>query len=304
MSDAALPRAILPIAGQMMKFTFSRAAACAIGALSLGFFALTASALAQNAEPPLAPHRALYIITMTNAHPGGNYVDVNGKMYFEFADACNDWTTSQKFMLNTVDSDGKRGSSESDYTSSETKAGDSFTFSVRKTQDGQTEAVKGVARRGAPGTPGTVEFSKPEHKIFGLPPQFMFPTAQTVTMLDHARKGDRFFSGQMFDGTEESGTVPFNAVLLKPAAPPSDLQVKSPLLKAPARRIRIAFYPAVNGSGPQTKAGLANGGRADYEQTMILHDNGVISDMEVDMGDYSVHYRLQALQPMPHPKCS
>ena len=55
-------------------------------------------------------------------------------MVVEFTDACEAWTTNQKSLLRTVSVEGESELSNSDFTSWENKAGDSYRFSVHQTQ--------------------------------------------------------------------------------------------------------------------------------------------------------------------------
>ena len=249
----------------------------------------------------LSSHRALYQITLTSTQPGGAYLDVNGAMFYDFTDGCDVWTTNQKFVLRTFDTEGKESRSDSDYTASESKAGDNYTFLVRKTQDSDAEELRGHAKREADGT-GTAEFIKPQKLNFKLVSQFLFPSAQTIQLIEHTKTGDRFFSGSLFDGTQTGGAAKFNAIILK--KPEVTSAIKHALLKAPAHRIRIAFFPVDSRVGKRAGPSQVDlSGQPDYEQTMTIHENGVISDMDVNLGDYSVHYRLQAIEAKPRPHC-
>ncbi len=253
----------------------------------------------------LASHKALYSVTLTSTRPGGDYLDVSGKMILEFTDACDAWTTSQKSLLRTVTGEGTEAISHSDFAAWESKAGDDYKFSVRQTQDGDTSEFRGRARRNGQGDTGTAEYTKPEHASYKLPPHFLFQTAQQVKVIEYARKGEHFLSGDMFDGSEGGGSAHFNAVILKLNPDSRETPVlKDPLLDSPPHRVRVAFYPPT-GTGDETDSKNAADGseQPEYEMTMTVHDNGVVSDYDYDYQDFSVHGQLQAIQPLPRPHC-
>jgi hypothetical protein len=250
----------------------------------------------------LASHRALYAVTLTSTRPGADYSDVSGKMVLEFKDKCNVWTTLQKSLLKTISGDGAQDVSTSDFRSSENKAGDVYTFQVRQTQNGDVTEYAGTATRTASDGPGVAEYTAPEHVTYKLPAHFLFQTAQQVKLIEIAQHGGRFLSGEMFDGSEGGGAARFNAVLLKGESKDHGIPLNNPLLDSPAHRVRIAFYP------PQAEhdaggAEAADGEQPEYEMTMTLHDNGVVSDYDYDYEDFSVHGQLQALQSLSRPNC-
>jgi len=287
-----------------MKIVYSSVLARSLFA---GTILLTPAA-AYSAAPPAAPavlasHKALYSVTLTNTRPGGDYLDVSGKMILEFTDACDAWTTNQKSLLRTVTGEGTESVSHSDFSAWESKDGNDYKFSVHQTQDGDVSEFRGRARRNGPGDAGAAEYTKPDRQTYKLPPHFLFQTAQQVKLLEYARKGEHFLSGDMFDGSEGGGAARFNAVILKPptgaAAGPKD-----PLLESPTHRIRVAFYPPAGTA--EVKDGMPasdSSEEPEYEMTMTVHDNGVVSDYDYDYADFSVHGQLQAIQSVPKPHC-
>ena len=150
------------------------------------------------------------------------------------------------------------------------------------------------------------EYTKPEPKAYKLPPHFLFQTAQQVKLIESAQKGEHFLSGDMFDGSEGGGAAHFNAIMLKPTNQAVESGLKSPLLDSPSHRLRVAFYPpegttADTGDGAEQTA--ESNEQPEYEMTMTLHDNGVVSDYDYDYEDFSVHGKLEAIQSIAHPHC-
>jgi hypothetical protein len=264
--------------------------------------AASPSALAVN-QPVLASHKALYSVTLTGTRAGGDYLDVSGKMFLEFTDACDAWTTNQKSLLRTVTGEGTEALSHSDFSAWENKLGDDYKFTVHQTQDGETSEFRGRARRNGPGDAGTAAYTKPERATYKLPPHFLFQTAQQVKLIEYARKGGHFLSGEMFDGSEGGGAAHFNAVVLKSltgsAAAPT---LNNPLLDGPKYRVRVAFYPPA-GADDKADGAASTGDEPEYEMTMTVQENGVVSDYDYDYQDFSVHGQLQAIQALPRPHC-
>ncbi len=252
----------------------------------------------------LASHKALYTVTLTGTHPGSDYLDVSGKMILEFTDACDVWTTKQKSLLRTVTGEGTESLSHSDFSARETKDGASYDFSTKQTQDGDTSEFRGHAARDSQSDGGFAKYTKPEQTTYKLPPHFLFQTAQQVKLIEYAKKGGHFLSGDMFDGSEGGGASHFNAIVLKTPGKDSAANLKNPLLDSPLHKVRIAFYPPAgteDKSDGQTAADSNE--EPEYEMTMTVHDNGVVSDYDYDYQDFSVHGQLQAIQALAHPRC-
>jgi hypothetical protein len=283
------------------------ASAGAVFAFVFGACAATSPVIPlASTQPVLASHKALYRVTLTSIRPGSDYQDVAGKMFLEFTDSCDAWTTNQKSMLRITTDDGGAQVSRSIFAAWENKAGNSYRFSSRQTDNGQTSEYSGGATRNRNGDGGKVTYEKPDHKSYSLPPHFLFQTAQQVKLLEFAQKGGHFLSGDMFDGSEGGGAARFNAVVLKPA--PDRAQGKlpvNPLLDSPRHRVRVAFYPpaGVDNDDPDSQTTTDGSNEPEYEMTMTLHDNGVVSDYDYDYEDFSVHGQLEAIQALPQPHC-
>jgi hypothetical protein len=250
----------------------------------------------------LASHKALYTVTLTSTRPGSDYIDVSGKMVLEFTDACDAWTTNQKSLLRTVTGDGAEEVSNSDFAAWESKTGDDYKFSSRQTQNGDVSEYRGRARRNGPNDSGVVDYTKPERKSYRLPPRFLFQTAQQVKLIEYAQKGGRFLSGDMFDGSEGGGAARFNAIVLKQGVE-TGAALKNPLLDSPAHRFRVAFFPPAGTLDEDEPAAIDSSETPEYEMTMTVHDNGVVSDYDYDYQDFSVHGTLEAIQALPRPHC-
>ena len=51
--------------------------------------------------------------------------------------------------------------------------------------------------------------------------------------------------------------------------------------------MRLAFFPLEKDTAA-----------ADYEMNLVFHDNGVISDMEIEYDDFTITQKLIAIEPL------
>lgn len=78
----------------------------------------------------------------------------------------------------------------------------------------------------------------------------MFPMKHTVEMVKKAQSGQKFFSANVFDGSDEEGPVEINTFIGKSVNPlktivPSD-KLSMDLLNTPAWNIRMAVFPSTS----------------------------------------------------------
>ena len=259
--------------------------------------ALTVPAHAVRPDPAagLTPHKALYDIDLVATRSGSQIINISGKMFYEWKPACDAWTTDHRFNLfyEYADSPGMKISS--DFSTFEAFDGKSFNFTSRRKRDGTLyQELRGSADLTGPG--GKAVFTMPEGLSYELTPGMLFPMGHTIEMVKQARAGNKFFNATVFDGSDEEGPIEINTFIGKKANAMAEIKpsknLDMTLLNTPAWNVRRAVFPTEN---PEE--------HADYEMTMIFHDNGVISDMLIEYDDFSVTQKLVALEKLEGEKC-
>ncbi len=281
------------------------------GALLLGSapaaWAVSPLAVAETAgEVALAPHKALYDVELIGSKTGSQIINIRGKMYFEWKPSCEGWITNHRFTLAYDYADNQPLTISSDFTTFETFDGKSLDFSSRRKKDGETyEELRGKAFLDKEGGSGTARYSIPDGLDFALPAGIAFPTTHTTSLVKKAREGAKFYKVTTFDGSDDAGPVEINSFIgakfAKGEAPSlrKDTSFKpvstSPIdtsLLGPGWKVRMAFFPT-----------LTSESSSDYELTMTFHENGVISDMIIEYGDFTVRQKLVALEKVKADSC-
>ncbi|MGE0716047.1 MAG: cell envelope integrity EipB family protein [Alphaproteobacteria bacterium] len=251
---------------------------------------LTAAAAAAGS---IAPHRALYDLSLASARTSGGVVGVQGRMLFEWGDACDGWTVEQRYRMRLSQAQEDEVEIVSSLASWEAKDGLRYRFTLRKKRGEEPEEeVRGTARLEGPGRGGYADFTRPEESRVDLPRGTLFPTAHTLEIIRRAEAKDAYFSRRVFDGSEVEKPGEVNTVIGRPQASDVDPGIRSKLLDRPGWRIRMAFF-AADGQAPLP----------EYEIGLHLLDNGVSSDMLIDYGDFTVRARLRELEALPSPGC-
>ena len=241
----------------------------------------------------IAPHRALYAMTLASTHNDSGVVDANGTMDYEWGETCDGWTIEQRYRLKMRYVESRDVDIASSFVTWESKDGLRYRFNQRQLRNGELDQeIRGEAHLDGPGKGGVAVFTKPRPQTLKLAPGVLFPSAHTILLIDQARAGESFVSRQVFDGATDENAVQVSAVIgAKVTADPVSAKL-GPLLQRPGWNVRLAFFPAdVNAEEP------------DYELGMRLLDNGVSRDMVIDYGDYSIRAKLDDIEALGKPRC-
>lgn len=277
------------------QFRRSRHPLVLLGAVSAGALFTAASLVraAPTATPGLADHRAVYEMKLSGEARTADLADVRGVMAYEWKDACDAWVTQQRIDMEYITAEGESEATTNSFSSWEAKNGSVFTFDNGHDVSGtRVETVKGSAQRRANG-PGLVEYIEPQRATLDLPRDAYFPTAHTVELLRRAKAGEVVFSGALFDGSDENGVTEVNAIIGASDAERLDGAVAdSPLVAGPSWRVRLAFFdPKSEESTP------------DYEMTIVINDQAVVTRLLIDYGEFSIEGRLKSIEKLAKPRC-
>ena len=244
----------------------------------------------------IAPHRALYAMTLDTAKPNSGVIGAEGTLAYQWGQACDGWTIEQRYKLEMQYDEDPAAEIGSAFVTWESKDGLKYRFNERKTRNGQLqEEIRGEASLNAKDHSGKAAFVKPKEQSFDLPPGSFFPTAHTLMLIKKGEAGENFASAPVFDGSEFDGAVLISAVLGGKAAngvPAHDADFTSPLLQRPSWKMRLAFFPQ-----------SSKDERPDYELAMRMLDSGISSEMVIDYGDYVVRAKLKELTALTKPAC-
>ena len=271
----------------------ARAAAVLVVAV-LGMTAVMAPAGASPATAvDILPHRALYKVTLDQASSGSSIVDVQGRMGFEWRDACDGWAVEQRYAMEFSRADGDGSVIQSTYSTWESKAGDIYRFFVKRDRGGGEERIEGKAVMPLPlgSGPGRVTFAEPEEQELKLPKDTLFPTEHTIRMIQAATSGKRFLRAPVFDGGEPEAPSLISAVMGK------GKNDALPSIKAEA--VQGTYYPSrLAWFGPDSE-----GSEPDFEMSIEVLANGIARMILVHYSDFSVRMSLEEVEALPAPDC-
>lgn len=239
----------------------------------------------------LAPHKALYNIEMATNKSGSQIVNISGQMFYEWQPTCDAWVSNHRFNLLYEYPDNPAMRITSDFSTYEAFDGKSMNFTSQRKRDGELfEELRGSAKL-EEGTISEAKYTIPQDLIFQLPPGTLFPMAHTLDVLEKIKTGKKFYAATIFDGSDEEGPVEVNSFIGKAMDKPPILSLSKEsdknLVNTKAWNVRLAFFPTNKSEST-----------SDYEMSLVLHENGVVSDILIEYQDFSVRQKLVAIEPL------
>ena len=261
--------------------------------LALAALLLALAPTARSQPIDIAPHRAIYAMSLASARNESGVVDAHGMMAYQWGETCDGWTIEQRYRLVLRYAERSDVDIRSSFVTWESRDGLRYRFNQLETRNGKPEdEIRGAATLEGPGKAGVAVFSKPKEETLTLGPGVLFPSAHTILLIKKAREGRTFVVRHVFDGATTENAVEVSAVIGQKLLPDPAADKLSPLLQRPGWSVRLAFFPA------DTRLE-----EPDYELGMELLDNGVSRNMLIDYGDYSIRTKLQAVEPLKKPRC-
>jgi hypothetical protein len=261
-----------------------------------------AVAVPASSAKPLAPHRAIYEITLESARGGAGVTDMTGRMVYELTgSACEGYTQTMRFVTRMMNQEGSTTLTDIRSSSFEDATGKSFRFSSSQYKDSKlSEATNGDAARSGPSGEVKVELSRPEKKEMQLKPNVFFPIQHSIALIAAAEKGTPIFEADLYDGSEKGEKVYSTTSYIG--------------------RIRAAGYNKQLASA--TNAGRLDGLRSwpvsisyfepgsdkqdalpAYELAFLYFENGVSRRLFIDYGEFAIRGDLKEITFLESGRC-
>jgi len=268
-------------------------------AMLAGGWARPAEAFAGKEPVKLAPHRAVYEMTLDEAHSASGITGIDGRMVFEFTGSeCNGYTLNMRMVTQMTDSQGQTNLTDLRSSTWEEGNGQKFRFqSAQYLNDKLGDVTMGRATRNLPDTAIQVRLSQPSHAELNLSGQVLFPTQHSLALMDAAEDGQGLLQAQIYDGSEKGQKVyDTTAFIGKPVAPGTDK------IEAPAKEKGLAelvSWPVSIGYFEAKGGDLTPSYQIDFR----LYANGVSRALLIDYGDFSIHGTLTSLEYLKAEAC-
>ncbi len=246
-------------------------------------------------NPALAPHRAVYELTLGETGAGSNVTDIRGQLVYDFqGSVCQGYTLNTRLATEVFDRDGKPSVNDIRTESWEDGEGKRFRFSTSQYSNSKlSDSTKGTARRTGHGHGViAVDLEKPKRSSLTLPGKILFPTQHSAAVLKAASAGLTRLQADVYDGSEK-GTKVYETTTVIGAPLELSANAQLPAIKNAALLDTIPSWPIVMSyyeSGPK-KDGLPA-----YEISFRMYANGVSRKLKLDYGAFSLNGELSSIE--------
>lgn len=263
---------------------------------------------AQASVPPidLAPHRAIYDMTLVKSAASANVAEVRGRMVFDFTgSACEGYTLNMRLVTEITDRDGKPAVNDMRSTTWEHAKGEKFRFNSQQYLNQRLgDQVAGQAARSKDGTPLSVALDKPKKRQVKMPAGALFPTQHSIAILEAAQAGQSIVQADIYDGTEKGEkyyeTTTFIGKALEPGSGSEAIKSVPNAEKLDGLvswPVTISYYETAEGKKARDE------GTPSYELAFRLYANGVSRRLQIDYGTFAIAGELSRIDFYEPGKC-
>jgi hypothetical protein len=271
----------------------------------LGFVAMLAAAplaahsaaYAQGAASSvnLAPHIAIYDLTLTSSRGKRALESVRGRIVYDFSgSACEGYALNFRQVTELDSGEGKVALSDLRTATWEEGDGKSFRFKSQNYMD--QKQIGDVDGRADRGKSTLVKLSKPGDKKFDAG-KVVFPTEHMRLLIEAARAGQSLLEIAVYDGSE-SGEKIYQSLSvigrrIEPEKKPEDAAAAKDVLLGLARwPVTISYFDkgekkADDQPGEQTPV---------YAISFEMYENGISRALRLDYGDFVIDGKMSSLE--------
>ncbi len=263
--------------------------------LGMGLAAMIAGGTAMAADAVnLAPHRAVYEITLDKAKGGAGVADLSGRMVYELTGSvCDGYTQNMRFVTRMTNQEGQISVNDLRSSTFEDAGAKTFKFNSSQYRDEQqTEVTAGDAVRQAAGGAIKAEVTKPKKTSVTIKAATLFPVQHSIELLQAAKAGKSIFASDLYDGSDKGEKVFATTAVIGARQPPgrnsllATVKNTEQLDRLPSWPVSLSYFD---------KAADASDAAPSYELAFLFFENGVSRRLFIDYGDFSVRGVLKEL---------
>jgi hypothetical protein len=258
--------------------------------------AIVACAGAQGAT--LAPHRAVYELTLDPAKTGAKVDRASGRIAFEVTgNACQGYSVTLRQLTRLDSGEGRQTTSDLHSITWEDGQANSYRFKTKNylNQDLKDD-VDGMVERAKNGA-FTVRLTKPKAQPFELKGRVALPTEHLRKLITAGTAGENIVETKVFDGAPDGRKVYDTLAIIGGAVTGGDSveePARKPELTAMKRYpVTISYFEP--GAGERTPA---------YTLGFELYENGVSRALKLDYGGFALRGDLTSLEMLKAAPCN
>lgn len=264
----------------------------------LSLASVLALATAANAAT-VAPHRAIYDLTLLRTNEGAGVQSATGKMAFEIeGSSCEGFTVSFRMATKYQPREGEQTVIDTMTTTYEGPGALDFRHQLKETIDGAVkEDMRIKLTRPAADKQGDGTISTKPDEPFTIAPDTVLPMQHQLRLMALGETGGGRDSSVIYDGSD--GPQSFRAISFVGKAKPAGAIARdagnpaaAPLKGVGSWPVTVSYYK-LDG----------NTETPEYQVSFDLYENGVASGLVLDYGDFALSGTLRDLKMLPKTDC-
>jgi hypothetical protein len=252
----------------------------------------------------LAPHRAVYDLSLDKADSSSNVSEIHGRLVLSFKGSeCAGYSMDTRIVTTIADRDGKNTLTDMRSSTWEHAQGGKFRFNNSQYLNQRlSEHVTGRAARVTPRDSINIQLNKPEKRKISFEGEPLFPTQHTIAVLQAAQSGQNILQANIYDGSEKGVKMYETTTFIgKPrslgAGTLKKIKNSEPLNKLVSWPVLLSYYES-------SKPARSSEGLPDYELSFVLYANGVSRKLLIDYGSFTIAGDLTRIDFYKPTKCS
>ncbi|MCP4182927.1 MAG: DUF1849 family protein [Hyphomicrobiales bacterium] len=248
----------------------------------------------------IAPHRAIYEITLKDVSKRSGIKNMKGRMVYEVRGNECDGIALQYRFLTRITTGKAQFVSDQRTSTFESADGKSFNFLTKSFLNQQLEeTVKGVAKQTSDGSINVV-LDSPSSQEFDFS-KARFLTSYLVELIELAKKGEHYLRGDLFDGSDGGDeTISTSSFISNPKSIANSKHqhssdIVNDLKPLQAWSVSMSYFKKDIGATAEHLP--------IFESSFLLFENGVSSDLIMRYPDYSLTGKLSKLEMFADEPC-
>jgi hypothetical protein len=245
----------------------------------------------------LAPHRAIYELSLDASSTGTKVDRASGRIAFEITgNACEGYSVTLRQATELDTGEGRKSTSDLQSVTWEDGAAKSYRFkSKNQVNDELRDEVDGVAERVRDGSL-TVKLTEPKSATFDLRGKIALPTEHLVKLLAAGAAGQRILETRVFDGAPDGkkvyDTLAVIGAPVKDGGTVEEAARKPELASMTRYPVTVSYFD--QGVGERTPA---------YVLSFELYENGISRALRLDYGGFALRGELTTLELLKPSTC-
>ena len=245
----------------------------------------------------LQPHIGHYKMTMGYSQKDTGILNIEGKSIYKLEKNCSGWDSTEELAIIFEFNEGNKSTLLSTWTTFETFSGNAYNFELaEKINDVNSENYYGFANLSMNDSEAKYFSTNSDGSIIEntieIKHGIEFPIKHLANIIQNAKKKNKVYQSKVFLGSEIEQNYKIVTAIIGE-------EKQSNLKFEGSQELNNLYWPINLGYfDPLNKTG-----EPEFEIFAKLHENGVITNLSVDYGDFSINSEIIKFELVSNSNC-